>query len=266
MTRGNAFAMTMIAQGLPQQADLDFQANLYDDPNPTRQGLHRARRAWVEAAIVLNLPLGGTALEVGVGCGIYTHFLSRLGARVTALDNNPAFVVAVSGVGGVTAVLADATAPLTLEEHDLVLCSEVLEHVPRAASVATLRNLRRALKPGGRLILTTPQRFASVELVARLLRFPPALALARAIYGSADELGHVNLLTERQLRAQLAQAGLAIERSTRFGFYLPVVAEFGGTWGSKLLRRIEGALVDVPLLRNLIWTQAYVLGRADAIG
>jgi hypothetical protein len=122
-----------------------------------------------------------------------------------------------------------------------------------------LREIRASLKLGGLFILTTPQRFATMELAARLLRFPAVLALARKIYGNVDELGHINLLTARQLEIQLAEAGFRIEQQERFGFYLPLIADFGGEAGHHVLRAIEGVIRHVPGLRELLWTQAYVL-------
>ncbi len=98
--------------------------------------------------------------------------------------------------------------------------------------------------------------------MARLFRFRPVLALARRIYGSADELGHINLLTAGQLERQLRNAGFEITTQRRFGFYLPVVAEFAGKPGAAALRGIERAIRPLPFVRGLLWTQAYVLRRA----
>jgi SAM-dependent methyltransferase len=242
-----------------RQADISFQSNLYEDSNPTRRGLHLKRRAWVEAALLAHLPASGRVIEVGVGCGIFTRFLQRHGAQVTAVDINADFIAAIRHLPDVHATVCDATRKMSLGLHDLALCTEVIEHVPRERSLAMLRSIAASLNPGGRLVLTTPQRFATVELMARLLKFPPILALARRLYGSADELGHINLLTARVLRAQIAEAGFAVERHELFGFYLPVVAEFGGGFGARLLARLGRTLAGVPVLRNLIWTQAYVL-------
>lgn len=249
---------------LARQEDIAFQANLYEDPNPTRRSLHGTRRAWVEAAVgPLAFP-GAKVLEVGVGCGVFTHFLSRTGADVVALDINPAFIAAIEGLPNVTARVQDATEPLGVHGQDVALSSEVLEHVPADRSLAMLKAIRAAMKPSGIFVLTTPQRYATMELMARLLKFPPVLALARKVYGSVDELGHINLLTASALRRQLAAAGFTIEREARFGFYLPVVADFGGAAGHRLLRGIEGLIRNLPGLRGLLWTQAYVLRAADA--
>ncbi len=243
---------------LARQTDIAFQANLYADPNPTRRSLHGTRRAWVEQALA-GIGPDTRVLEIGVGCGIFTQFLSRSGAAVTAIDINPDFIDGVKALPHVAAHVRDATMPFGVADQDVALSSEVLEHVPRDRSLAMLREIRAALKPGGLFVLTTPQRYATIELMARLLRFPPVLALARMIYGSVDELGHINLLTSGQLKLQLAAAGFVIEREERFGFYLPVIADFGGEAGHAVLRTIERMIRHVPLLRGLLWTQAYVL-------
>jgi SAM-dependent methyltransferase len=205
--------------------------------------------------------LGDRVLEVGVGCGVFTEALAVAGRNVSAVDINPAFLDNVAGLDAVATHLKDATLPLDLGEHDLAICSEVLEHVPPERSQAMLDALFGALRPGGTLVLTTPQRYASVELVARLFRFKPILALARKLYGSADELGHTNLLTAGQLAEQIEKAGFRPEKMRRFGFYLPVIAEFGGRPGAGVLRAVEAAIRPVPVVRGLLWTQGWVLKR-----
>jgi SAM-dependent methyltransferase len=246
---------------MPSQGDVEFQRRLYEDPNPTRRGLHSTRRDWVLGQALSNSKAKDRVLEVGVGCGVFTEALAAAGRRVSAVDINPAFLENVAAIDAVDTHLKDATRPLELGDHDLAICSEVLEHVPPESSQAMLDSLYGALRPGGSLVLTTPQRFASVELVARLFRFKPILALARRLYGSADELGHINLLTAGQLEKQIAKAGFTVAARRRFGFYLPVVAEFGGKPGAALLRGIEAAIRPLPVIRGLLWTQGYVLRR-----
>lgn len=246
----------------PGQEDIAFQEKLYSDPNPTRRGLHLARRTWIEARLSKLVGKGTRIMEVGVGCGVFTRFLSGLGASVSAVDINQAFLDGVASLDGVETRNGDATEPLGFRNMDVVLCSEVLEHVPPARSQAMLDQFAASLKPGGTLILTTPQSYATVELMARMFRFRPVLAIARIIYGTAEELGHINLLTKAALKRQIAAAGFLIEEHALLGFYLPVIAEFGGRPGAILLRGIGNAISHIPLLRGLLWTQAYRLRKA----
>lgn len=250
---------TASADQVMQQEDIAFQARLYDDPNPTRRGLHRARKAWIESRLERYLRPGAKVLEVGVGCGLFTQFLSEKGAAVTAVDINRAFLDGVRELPGVATKYGDATTDLGLREFDIGLSSEVIEHVPPARSQAMVSEFFRAMRPGGVLVLSTPQRFSTLELTARLLRFPPVLALARRIYGSADDLGHINLMTRGALRKQISSAGFEIVEHEIFGFYLPGLAEFGGNAGARLLKSIGRALARVPVLSGLLWTQGYVL-------
>lgn len=243
------------------QGEVSFQANLYTDPNPTRRGLHLDRRQWVETQSAAYAGPGKTAVEVGVGCGIFVKFLSGCGATVTAIDINQSFLDNVAQMPGVSVLNCDATRPLPIEPADFILCTEVLEHVPAAQSQAMLSSLYGALKPGGTLLLTTPQKFSTVELMARLFKFPALLWIARRIYGAAEELGHINLMTRGQLGDQIARAGFEVRKAQTFGMYLPVVAEFGGSPGWRILRGMNAIFGRVPGLKNLLWTQAYILRR-----
>jgi SAM-dependent methyltransferase len=247
------------AAAAPGQGDVEFQKRLYSDPNPTRRGLHSDRREWVLGNALERSKAGDKVLEVGVGCGVFTEALAEAGRKVTAVDINPAFLENVRSVEAVTTHLKDATRPLGLGEHQLAICSEVLEHVPRDRSLGMLGALYDGLAPGGILVLTTPQRYSTVELIARLFRFKAVLALARRLYGSADELGHINLLTAGQLRRQIDQVGFSVVGQRRFGFYLPAVAEFGGKPGARTLKALEAVIGRVPLVRGLLWTQGWVL-------
>lgn len=247
-----------------RQGDVEFQRRLYTDPNATRRQLHCARRDWVLGHALQYSKPGDRLLEVGVGCGVFTEALSAAKREVSAVDINPAFLDNVRPLTQVTTHLKDATRPLELGEHDVAICSEVLEHVPPASSEAMLGALFEGLRPGGILILTTPQRFSTMELAARMLRFKPLLALARKIYGSADELGHINLLTAGQLERQLSSVGFVPVKMERFGFYLPVAAEFGGSFGASALKALGGTFASIPGLRAFLWTQAWILQRPSA--
>lgn len=251
--------MDMAIEG---QDSIAFQQKLYDDANPTRRGLHRARRAWIEQRLQPLLDRAKCVMEVGVGCGTFTRFISNHDLDIKAVDINPAFLAGVATLRQVTVIEGDATTDLGIRDIDVILCSEVIEHVPADRSQAMLKQFYASLAPGGTLILTTPQRFATVELMARLFKFPPVLWLARKIYGTAEELGHINLMTRGELGRQIVRAGFTVEERDLFGFYLPVVAEFGGTAGAGLLAAMGRLFKRMPLLSHLIWTQAWVLKKA----
>jgi 2-polyprenyl-3-methyl-5-hydroxy-6-metoxy-1,4-benzoquinol methylase len=187
--------------------------------------------------------------------------MATRGFRVSAIDINARFLENLAKNVQIQTHLLDATKPLDIGRHEVVLCSEVLEHVAPEQSQNLIHSLFGTLQPGGILILSTPQAYSVVELLSRLFRFSPFLALARRVYGQAEELGHINLLTAAAVKAQLRNAGFEIVSSTRFGFYLPAVAEFGGEIGWRGLMRVGNALAKIPFLRGLLWTQGWVARR-----
>jgi SAM-dependent methyltransferase len=104
-------------------------------------------------------PLEGRAvLDVACGSGWYAEQLLARGARVTAFDLNAEFVRRTQArVGDRARVLrADLAAPLAFAadaEFDLAICPLVLHYLHDW--VPALRELRRALKPGGTLLFST---------------------------------------------------------------------------------------------------------------
>lgn len=248
------------------QADLAFQSNLYRSTNPTRRWIHERRHQWVLKQLQwTSTGQDRVGFDCGVGCGIYTRQMVARGMTVVGIDVNRSFAEAVSKVPGVVALVADICKPQGLPWQnfaDVAVCSEVLEHVPHPDDA--IRELHRALKPGGILILTTPQKWSTTELTARLLKVPGVEWLARKIYKEpVEELGHISLLTSAQLQEKLKSAGFEILEHEVFSFYLPVVAEFGGTAGQKVLEWMEGVLRHTPGLKWLVWTQGYVLRKSQ---
>lgn len=105
---------------------------------------------------------GGRVLDVGCGTGRVAVALARRGFEVDALDVEPQVVeqakdLAARSGADVRFFVADfqhADPQFPDESYNAVVCSEVLEHVEPWRDV--LVNIARVLKPGGLLILTTP--------------------------------------------------------------------------------------------------------------
>lgn len=247
---------------------LAHQDTLYRSSNPTRRRLHRQRRNLI-IRLLRDCGPGRTAdrpgLEVGPGSCTYLPTLLELCSQVTAADIEPAFLTRAQTIAEreprLTATLDDlGRSALPAGHFSLILCSEVIEHI--ADSQPALTSLTRLLRPGGRLVLSTPQRWSAMEICARLALAPGVISLARLVYGeSVEPTGHINLLTVTRLERQFATAGLRIVHRELCGCYLPLVAEFGGRCGARWLARRESWLAR-SRLSWLLWTQAYVLERA----
>ena len=241
-----------------RQEHIQFQSNLYESNNPTRRWLHNARRDWV-LKILEQIPVTSPLyLEIGIGCGIYTQLMAKRG-NVIAVDINPAFVDLANQMRNVVAHVADITTTSFAPIHDIAVCSEVLEHVPDSRS--SLKNIYSSLKPGGYLVLTTPNSYSTMELTARLLAFGPAVKLAKLVYGEpVDDLGHINRMTRRQLQEQIHATGFEVIRQDNVAFYLPLIAEFGGRCGATICQWLATRL-EKSTLSSLLWTQCWLLRR-----
>jgi SAM-dependent methyltransferase len=106
----------------------------------------------------------GIGLVVDVGCGgrPYEAFVAG-DARYLGLDLTPS-------LGSAPDLWATADAiPLADASADLVLCTQVLEHVPDPQ--ACVSEMARILVPGGRLLVTAPQNWNLHEAPHDYFRF-----------------------------------------------------------------------------------------------
>ena len=108
-------------------------------------------------------------LEVACGVGGITLPLARLGARVRALDIDRADVDRLVSrarelrlEGNLTAGIEDAFTFRHDARYDVIVASEVMEHV--LDPDALLDNIVRHLAPGGLVIVTTPNGYGPWEL------------------------------------------------------------------------------------------------------
>jgi 2-polyprenyl-3-methyl-5-hydroxy-6-metoxy-1,4-benzoquinol methylase len=97
---------------------------------------------------------GKRVLEVGCGMGLHTELMARAGAEVTAIDISPRSVAATRtrlALKGIVAEVheVDAEAIDYAEQFDFIWSWGVIHHSSRTGRV--LRNLYRALRPGGEL-------------------------------------------------------------------------------------------------------------------
>ncbi len=241
---------------------LALQRALYESRNPTRRWLHCTRRDWI-AGRLTRLAADGrrAALEVGPGSGVYVPLLARLFERVTVTDVHHAYLDAARVLAAdhpnVAVVQDDIRQPaLPAASFDVVLCTEVIEHV--VESRAALAGMRRLLRAGGVLVLSTPQRYSPLEVCSRIALVPGVIDVVRRVYREPIlPTDHVNLMTAAEARRQLLEAGFEIRESHKSGLYVPVLAEAGGEWGRRLAAWLERRLSQGPL-DWLLWTQYYV--------
>ncbi len=132
----------------------DGFAQAYADDNESNLfNAHYERPAMLELAGDVN---GHRVLDAGCGSGPLTSALRAKGANVTGFDASPAMVdLARNRLGQGAAVhVADLAEPLPFDDaaFDDVVASLVLHYLPDWT--APLAEIRRVLRPGGRLLLS----------------------------------------------------------------------------------------------------------------
>ena len=112
---------------------------------------------------MLAVKPGEVVLDIGCGNARDIAMITKSGGRVFGVDISEGMVAAARQevenmrISGVKLQVGDATSLAFPDaSFDKVLCSEVIEHIPDAP--LALREMRRVLKPGGQLVLSTPNK------------------------------------------------------------------------------------------------------------
>jgi len=102
---------------------------------------------------------GEVAVDVGAGTGLLTLVLAERASRVWAIDIAPSMCeylrakAASAGLGNVDVVVASAESlPLVDGSADIVVSNYCFHHLDDEGKRHALREARRVLRPGGRLV------------------------------------------------------------------------------------------------------------------
>ena len=192
-----------------------------------------------------GLRSGVVALELGCGTGVFLEKVARSGATIHGLDLSEDLLVQarsrMAGAANVSLDRGNAEAMPYPEGHfDAVYGSSVLHHLDLDAS---LRELRRVLKPGGRLVFAEPNLLNPQVVV--MFKYGPA----KERFGvSEDEMA----FTRFRARSALLGAGFTEVDIAPFDFlhpktppgWLDRVAAFGQALErTPLVREIAGSLL-----------------------
>ena len=195
-----------------------------------------ARRA---AASVGN---GDRVLDAGAGDSPYRTLFAHTHYEAADICERPSH-----GYKHVQHVCDLTAIPVAGERFDLVLCTQVLEHVPQPGAV--LAELHRVLKPGGQLWISAPLSFQEHEVPHDYFRY--------------TQYGWRRLLDDAGFEVQSLEWLQGYPGTVAYQFnlarhFLPATA---AAYGGGLSGVLTSALVT--MLRPLLLASAWILSRAD---
>lgn len=211
-------------------------------PRATLDAFAFARTGGPQLALAArpHLTQGGRHLDFGAGDGAFARLLIEAGFPTVAVEpaaeRRAVLERDLHGLGGFLGTDAEAHAPF-----DAVILSEVIEHLLDQDIDPVLRSLHGFLRPGGRLIVTTPH---AEDLDLSMVYCPVSNMLFH-------RWQHVRSITTASLEAMLARHGFRIVvvhlvDFSPFGFGLPP----DRVRMPRLLRRVWHALRARQLARR----------------
>jgi SAM-dependent methyltransferase len=180
---------------------------------------HRQRLAADLHILEAHSPPRARVLEYGAIPLVMTAALAALRYDICAVDVKPERFRATIARLGLDVTRCDVeteAVPFAADSFDVILFNELFEHL-RIDPVFTMREVHRVLKPGGQLLLSTPN-LRSFRGIRNLVLRNQGHAVSEGVYRQYEKLqtlghmGHVREYTTREVVEFLERVGFAVAR------------------------------------------------------
>lgn len=168
---------------------------------------------------------GQNILDIGCGGGILSESMAQEGAEVTGIDLADE-VLTIAKLHGLDSgvkvnyqlIAAEEYAQSHAEQHDVVTCMEMLEHVPDPASI--IQAAAKCVKPGGWVFFSTLNRNYKSYLLAILAAEQVLNLVPQGTHT------HEKFITPAEMDAMARQADLFLRDSAGIEFN-PLLNRYG---------------------------------------
>ena len=112
-------------------------------------------------SILRELKPNSRVLEIGPGVGELLHLLNQQGIKsIDIIDNDQSVLDYCQGKyhlsGAVLATSLDMSKTVPAKKYDLIVLTQVFEHIPKTSYLNWLKALYSSLNPGGHIVITVP--------------------------------------------------------------------------------------------------------------
>jgi 2-polyprenyl-3-methyl-5-hydroxy-6-metoxy-1,4-benzoquinol methylase len=188
-------------------AALDY----FDREAATRRALTLVRDAITEA--IGGAPM--SLLDVGCGPGVFLSLAREAGFDVTGVELEPT-LADKARARGIEVLTGDVVSiPMGERRFDVITLLDLIEHVPEP--VALLERCRQLLKPGGHVVVYTPNHDALIVRVAAAMRRFTLGRVAGPIAAIFDGV-HIVFFDRTSLTATMVRAGLQPVRTKMIAY------------------------------------------------
>jgi SAM-dependent methyltransferase len=188
--------------------------------------------------LTATLAAGGRLLDVGVNPPFMLATMCELGYDAQGIDLHPQdfkhaterFALDVRAVD-----IERDPLPFASESFDLVYIAEVFEHL-RINPIFTARELHRVLRPGGKMLLRTPNLYSLPGIYRFLVKGMAYSCASDSVFDQYNMInnvgffGHIREYTYQELTAFMKRIGFA-DVSVRFW-------GGGGRWWTRAVYRV----------------------------
>jgi ubiquinone/menaquinone biosynthesis C-methylase UbiE len=191
-----------------------------------------------------HLKAGQTVLNIGVGAGVLERMALEKGVSIHALDPSTKAIERLRmevGLGDKARSGYVQAIPFEDERFDVVVMSEVLEHLDKESLWQGLAEVKRVLKCGGMLLTTTPNQ---EDLGVNMVVCPECGQVFHKV-------GHLQSFDRKNMTAIMHNAGFSVGRiyiTTFVDWRRKGLGNFLKSLVRKLLARMGEGIADPHLV------------------